>query len=292
MDKEHKETDKMLAGLELALKKMYSKKFIELKKEVREVMSEIDLDKSLTPIERYQKAQKYDRLKKIEKKFAEQLNEVNKEAVKVVNNKMFEVYKTNYSAGLDNLAVLLAITIPNKYDKVPTNAEIKKEEQSPLNEIALDDIKDLYELRKNVNRQFITAIMKGENVNDIIKRLQKTTELKLSDITRIARTQTTRLENMARQDVCDLAVKMGYKTYKRWDTKIDGKERDAHAKVNGTIIEADKTFVVDGEKMMFPGDITFGASAGNVINCRCSMSIGIIKNGAFKTLLKIRGKNS
>lgn len=275
MDKAHKQTDKILAGLELALRRMYSKKFIELKKEVLGVMSEMNIDKNLTPIERYRQAQKYDRLNKIEKKFAEQLNEVNKQAVKIVNKEMFNVYKTNYTAGIDNLAVLLAISIPNKYEKTPTNADIKEEEFSPINKLAIDEMKDIYQLRKDVNRQFISAIMKGENPNDLVKRLQKTTELKLSDITRIARTQTTRLENMARLDAYGVGKDMGYRMVKTWVAVGDARTRDAHRHADGQIVGIDEPFMVDGEKLMYPGDQN--GSAGNVINCRCFMRAGIQK---------------
>lgn len=276
MDKAHKQTDTMLAGLELALKKMYSKAFIDLKKQVKISLADMDLPADLSPIERYRQAQKYGRLNKIEKEFTEKLNKVNKEAVKIVNAEMYKIYKTNYTAGIDNLAVLLSISIPNKYDKTPTNTEIKEEEESPLNEIALDNVKDIYELRKAVNRQFITGIMKGERPDELIARLSKVTELKLSDITRIARTQTTRLENMARLDAYGVGKNMGYRMVKQWVCVHDKKTREAHKNANGQIVGIDEPFIVDGEELMHPGDQA--GSAGNVINCRCFMRAGIQKN--------------
>lgn len=275
MDKAHKQTDTMLAGLELALKKMYSKAFIDLKKQVKTSLADMDLPADLSPIERYRQAQKYGRLNKIEKEFTEKLNEVNKQAVKMVNSEMFKIYKTNYSAGIDNLAVLLSMSIPNKYEKTPTNADIKEEEQSPLNEIALDNVKDIYELRKAVNRQFITGIMRGERPDELVARLSKVTELKLSDITRIARTQTTRLENMARLDAYGVGQKLGYRIVKQWVAVGDSKTRDAHRHANGQTVDIDEPFIVDGEKLMHPG--AEGGSAGNVINCRCFMRAGIQK---------------
>ena len=275
MDKAHRQTDRLLAGLELALRKMYSKAFIELKKQVKTTLFDMDLSAEQSPLDRYRKAQKYGRLNKIEKEFTEELNKVNKEAVRMVNSEMLNVYKTNYKAGIDNLAVLLAISIPNKFEKTPTNTDIKEEEQSPLNEIALDDVKDIYELRKAVNRQFITGIMKGERPDELVARLSKITELKLSDITRIARTQTTRLENMARLDAYGVGKKMGYRMVKKWVCVNDHKTREAHKNADGQTVEIDKPFIVDGEELMHPGDQA--GSAGNVINCRCFMITGIEK---------------
>lgn len=275
MDKAHKQTDTMLAGLELALRKMYSKAFIDLKKQIKLGIVDMDLPADLSPIERYRQAQKYGRLNKIEKEFTEKLNEINKQAVKIVNSEMLKIYKTNYSAGIDNLAMLLGVSIPNRYEKTPTNAEIKEEEESPLNEIALDNVKDIYELRKEVNKQFISGIMRGERPDELVNRFAKITELKLSDITRIARTQTTRLENMARLDAFGVGKKMGYRIVKRWVAVGDSKTREAHRHANGQTVDIDEPFIVDGEELMHPG--AEGGSPANVINCRCFMRAGIEK---------------
>lgn len=274
MDKAHKQTDKLLAGLEYELKKMYSKKFKDLKSKVIEIYGEMDLSKAKTPLERYTLAQKYKRLDKAKELFSVGLNEVNKQAVTDTNNKMFEIYKTNYSAGLDNLGVLLAITIPNKYNQPETKTELKEEPQ-PFNKIALDNMKDIYDLRKEVNRQFINGIMQGDNPNQLVKRLQKITELKLSDITRIARTQTTRLENKGRLDAYQSVADMGYKIVKTWVAVGDNKTRHSHKVADGQTVDFDKPFIVDGEELMQPGDPN--GSAGNIINCRCTMLAGIKK---------------
>lgn len=56
---------------------------------------------------------------------------------------------------------------------------------------------------------------------------------------------------------------------KGWLTQRDGAERDEHGFADGQEVGVSEAFVVDGEALRFPGD-PFG-SAGNVINCRCSM---------------------
>lgn len=277
-DKIHKQTDRLLFNLEKQLKKEYSKKFFDLKHKIKEFMGELPVDKDLTPIERYTQAQKYNRIEKIEEEFAREINVVNKKAVSMVNTTMKEVYKTNYKGGINELAVLLAITIPNKYEKLPEQKEINKEieeEISPFDTLALNDAKDIDLLRRDVIRQFTTSIMNGEDANKLIKRLQKTTELKLSDITRIARTETTRIENLGRLDAYEVAKKMGYTVYKKWVAVSDGKTRHTHKLADGQMVEIDEDFVVGGERLKCPGDKN--GSAGNVINCRCTMIAGIKK---------------
>ena len=273
VDKAHKKTDVILSKLEQALRKDYSIEFTKLKKAIKESIGSMDIDKSLTPIERYNQAQKYNRLNKIEETIASEINNINKQALKSVNNNLVDIYKTNYASSIDELAVLFAISIP----KV-TNAEIKeeiKEEETPFDTLAINNAKDIVDLRKQVNRQFITSIMNGEDTNKLIKRIQKITELKLSDITRIARTQTTRIENLARLDAYKVVEKQGYKIVKQWVAVGDNRTRDAHKHADGQMVEMNEAFKVGGEKLMYPGDPN--GSPENIINCRCTMRAGIRK---------------
>lgn len=279
VDKAHKETDIILYKLEKALQKQYSQEFAKLKKAIRISIGDMSIDKSLTPIERYNQSQKYNRLEKIEETIATELNKINREAIKQVNSKMLEVYKTNYSSTIDTLSVLLAISIPNRYAKAPTNKEAKAEvqqEESPFDILALDNIKDTAELRRAITRQFVTSIMKGEDTNQLIQRIQQVTQAKLSDIVRIARTQTTRIENKARLDAFSSGDKMGYEMVKTWVAIGDNRTRPAHAEADGQTVPLDQPFIVGGEKLMYPGDIN--GSASNVINCRCTIKAGIKKD--------------
>lgn len=274
MDKAHKETDKILAGLELALRKQYSMAFKEIRQEVQDIFGKFDFDSEMTPIERYMEAQKYERLHKIEEKVAKAINVVNNDAVKQVNQSVLEMYKVNYDFSAKELGVLLAISLPNSAPK----SEVKKEvaqEQSPLNELAVDNVKDISDLRRRVSQSFVSGIMAGENANKLIKRLQKVAELKLSDITRIARTQTTRVENLARIDVYKEVASQGYEIVKEWVAVVDSRTRDAHKKADGQRVPIDEPFIVNGEKLMYPGDPN--GSAENIINCRCTMRAGILK---------------
>jgi len=58
---------------------------------------------------------------------------------------------------------------------------------------------------------------------------------------------------------------------KEWITILDGRERDSHHEADGQIQVATMPFIVQGEMLMYPGDTFFGASASNIINCRCSV---------------------
>lgn len=67
------------------------------------------------------------------------------------------------------------------------------------------------------------------------------------------------------------AVKSG-KHYKKWNTIIDGRERDSHHGINGTTLPINQPFDLPGGLMQYPRDTTYAASMDEIANCRCSLS--------------------
>ena len=67
------------------------------------------------------------------------------------------------------------------------------------------------------------------------------------------------------------AVRSGKKS-KTWDAIIDKATRDWHREMNGVTKPIMEPFDVAGEFMMFPRDESLGASGGNIVNCRCSVT--------------------
>lgn len=57
---------------------------------------------------------------------------------------------------------------------------------------------------------------------------------------------------------------------KVWVTEGDELVRQRHAVINGQSRGVDDPFDVGREQLMFPGDTSFNASLGNIINCRCA----------------------
>ena len=57
---------------------------------------------------------------------------------------------------------------------------------------------------------------------------------------------------------------------KEWVTVGDDLVRPAHVAADGAIVNINQPFKVGGEQLMVPGDESLGATAGNIINCRCS----------------------
>lgn len=69
------------------------------------------------------------------------------------------------------------------------------------------------------------------------------------------------------------AYTTGLDLKENWLSTPDSRTRDGdfdHVAADGQEANEAGEFTVSGEKMDFPGDTSFGASAGNIINCRCT----------------------
>ena len=83
----------------------------------------------------------------------------------------------------------------------------------------------------------------------------------------IARTETHGAANAG----ADAGARQtGLTLNKEWVASGDGRTRTAHAFADGQVVAMDKAFDVGGEMLMYPG--AAGGSAGNVINCRCTVA--------------------
>ena len=83
----------------------------------------------------------------------------------------------------------------------------------------------------------------------------------------IAKTETNSLCELA---TLDGYYREGYKK-KQWVSFIDKKTRDSHKVANGQIVPLDEPFSVGNSLLMFPQDSSLGASAKEIVNCRCIM---------------------
>src|SRR5690606_17616229 len=61
-----------------------------------------------------------------------------------------------------------------------------------------------------------------------------------------------------------------------------------HHEVDIRKVDLEEAFEVSGEQLMFPGDSSLGASAGNLINCRCSFALQTKRDENGRMMIKPR----
>jgi SPP1 gp7 family putative phage head morphogenesis protein len=262
-DKAHLLTDREIARIERELKEYYQKAYDEIAKKLREELAKMNLSKGMTAQQYYDEARKYGRLEKLEQELSQSLKDANSEAVKMVNNELANVYKTNFKWQADQINGV------NPIINQDTLKAVISGQVHPFKQLAIDEMKDRALIEAKLKRELMDGILTGKSIPEIAKGVRGVYESNLSDSVRIARTETTRVEAAGRFDVGKEAQKLGFVVKKRWVATKDDRTRPAHKEADGQEVDLDKPFIVGGEKMMYPGDEN--ASAENVINCRCTM---------------------
>jgi len=274
MDKAHAKTDRILLDIEKKLKSSYSYAYKDVKKQLTEIVAKMELSQGLTANERYLLANKYDRLTKLAEQITDTINNADKEAVRIINGELANIYTINKEQA-ESLFARYGVEF-SAINKTATN-KLVTGSISPFDKLAIDNLKSKDAVLRALKQEFTTSIMTGESIPNMAKRIKGVTERNLSDSVRIARTETTRVENGAKLDVGKQGEKLGFVMKKEWVSTTDERTRDEHSNADGQQVDMDEPFTVGGEQLMYPGDTSLGASAWNTINCRCTIKNIIVE---------------
>lgn len=255
-------TDKALKTLERQIKSLYTKSYQEMKAAAAEILAKIEMNPEMSLSQKMALMTRYDRLNTLSEQLASVAYKANSEAHKLINNEMVNVYDINYNGSAEDLGFSLIDRTAIK--KVLTKSE------NPF-----DKISSLYDktgIKNQMKGQLLTGLLKGEGISKIARRLKEVSEKNLKDSIRIARTETTRVQNSAKTDIGKEGQRLGFDMEKVWVATTDGRVREDHLAMNGVAVPQDEPFVLpDGSKMMFPGDVSMGADVSQVVNCRCTI---------------------
>lgn len=137
--------------------------------------------------------------------------------------------------------------------------------------------------KRKINSVVTSSILQGKGIKGIADDLLASIpKMNRDSAIRAARTATTAAQNGGRQAAAEEAEKMGIIIKKRWISVIDHRTRHAHVEADNQTVNLHDPFIVGGEKLMFPGDRSMGASGWNLYNCRCSYGEEVV---GFKSIL-------
>lgn len=96
----------------------------------------------------------------------------------------------------------------------------------------------------------------------------------------IARTEMIAALNAGRREgalqLVDDGVVAKNNIQRVWNSTLDARNRDDHVAMHNQKVGLDDPFIApDGSKLMSPADSGLGASAAQIINCRCYMSVEV-----------------
>lgn len=197
------------------------------------------------------------RLNKLFSDIDEDLNTLNRGRPQQLSGHLTSIYEANY-----NDVALNVGSLTDEAFKVVNREAVYQSSLSELGKIGLQANADAIKL--NIKRSVTTSIVQGESIGNMAKRIATDLETNANNAVRIARTETTRIMNEARQSVLEQAADIGIKVQKKWLAAKDDRTRSSHASLDGQVRDLDKPY---SNGLMFPGDKSGPAS--EVINCRC-----------------------
>lgn len=261
-------TDAELERVERELTAIYQKVYNEILQQFKDVAIKWEFSSEMTPQERYLTAQKYNRLNSMLEQISKSMQDTNREAMKIINGSNVNVFVKNYNYSLE----VLEEFAPNRTFPVIDKAglaKIMRGEVTPFTQIALDNVKDRDVIVRNLTRELTSGIMQGESIPKLARRIKEQTNKNLYQSTRIARTETNRIQNAGHQEAGDQAEKMGLHILKVWVSTKDDRTRESHKSAKGMTVPNSKPFIIGNSKLMFPSDQV--AAPEESINCRCTI---------------------
>lgn len=208
------------------------------------------------------------RLEKLMQNIANEIKNANVDALKLLNGELTNVFYLNYNYG-----VFLAEQLSGKdLERIVFNRDVLKkllvDNVNPFTKIALNEIKDKRKIYRELKRLFLQANIQGDTIPQLAKAIQKLMDKNYAQAVRIARTETTRIQSLGRQESFEQSKKLGLVIKKQWISAIDSRTRESHLRVNLETVGVDEKF---SNGLEYPGDLTGGAK--QVINCRCTHTI-------------------
>ena len=292
-DTAHAKTDEKLEEMEKRLSAIYSRAEKEIQKTADEYFSKFSkqdeakrklLEQGKITEEEYTKWRKGKvmygkRFSEMKEQCAKQLLNVNKTAVAYINGELPEVYAINYNALESAVDGVGGYSFTLVDADTVRNLAVTDTSLLPYKEI--DPAKDIPWNMKKINAETLQGILQGESMDKIAKRIMNVQEMNKTQAIRSARTIVTGAECKGRQDSYQRAKDDGIILRKYWLATYDKRARDWHKEAGNDYteekaIEIDDFFIVDGEKMLHPGDAMHGASGHNLYNCRCSIASKVI----------------
>lgn len=121
-------------------------------------------------------------------------------------------------------------------------------------------------LKTSVRQEISRGIAQSLSFQEIARNLKNITNVDYNKSLRIAKTEGHRIQCESAYNVQVRAKQKGADIVKQWDSTLDSRTRDSHAKLDGEIVEVEEKF---SNGLLYPGDSN--GIASEVVNCRCAL---------------------
>lgn len=298
MDVAHKETDIVIDLVERKVKKQYAlaQKEIEKKADAyftafaekdKKKLALVDAkEMSQDAYNEWRKQQLLvgDKWKNLEESLNKDLSNARNISSSIVKGYMPEVYALNHNYATYEIEAGLGVdTSYTLYDR-QTVERLLRDNPKMLPDPS-ESIKDKIKQKKieRWSKQKMTsaitqAILQGESIDKLAKRLRSVTSMDAASSIRNARTMMTNAQSAGRYDGYRRAKKMGVKFKVMWIATLDNRTRHEHRLLDGQMQEVDEPFHVGKTEIMYPADYggkDYKVPPDMIYNCRCTIGAAV-----------------
>lgn len=222
---------------------------------------------------RYGRMARGENYKALRDEIAKRLTNISSVAYSYINDTTPTIYTLNRNYAAYTIERMHGDSVFGLWDESTVRRLIKDQPDLMPNYPAQVAVKrgiDLAFGKKQITASVTSAVIQGKSIPNLASDLRKRiTTMSASSAVRTARTAVTAAQNGGTLDTFLSAKEMGIPIKKEWLATLDARTRPAHGKADGQQVDVDEPFVLDGYKLMFPGDKS--APAYLVYNCRCTM---------------------
>lgn len=279
MNKTQKQAQRSLDRLE----KQYEKELIrnyqialkEIRAKIAELYAVTDGD--------WAKAQKYNRLAKLEKQIAKEIGKLTGKTAKTLQKSQRHVYEEGYY----RTAYILSSAVSADLGFAALDSDlINKAIENPLDRVGfLQRNRDnQHQLTRQLREHLTQGLVQGYSYGNTAKRIKERMDVGASKALTIARTENGRVRSQAKLDGMEEGEKAGLSLKKMWMATVDGSTRDSHQELDGVTLDRKEDF--EGEEGSGPAPRMLG-SASEDINCRCDLAE--IVDGFTPNIRRVKG---
>lgn len=251
-------TDKLEKNFTKVVEQNYRNTLTSIKDEIGQVFNKYGINGKIDmSVMSVMDRNRVTRLNKLFDTINADLSSLNRGQLQQIAGYATDVYTTNKKFVDDSISKVTGLS----FDTIDRQA-VYNSSVSDLSKIALKQNQQA--VRTNIQKEITQSIIRGDSYRDMTKGVQKALETNANNALRIARTETARNMNQARDDSFKEASNMGINLKKQWISTRDDRTRPSHQALNLETVGMDKTF---SNGLRYPGD--FNGPASEVINCRC-----------------------
>lgn len=258
MDKLQAEVEKQILENEKQvleeLKNNYTKALKEIKQRIKELQSSEITQSKIYQIQYQQN---------LEKQLTALIDVLSNDNINSINEYLAKTYKdgfigTQYHMQSEGVPFIM----PLDQESIVKSIQRKTEDMKLSQRL----YKNANELKKNIKAEITRGLSQALTYSKIARNISLYSEADMNKAYRIARTEGGRVQSEAKFEAMKKAKDNGADVVKQWDSTLDDRTRETHARLDGQIQEIDETFKIDGKEAMYPHG--FGIAEED-INCRC-----------------------